>query len=131
MNNSSKSQEAAGESFEHGTGEPLDLNSLNKLYGYETVKELLSMSLDEARGLLKDVDEGIVAGESKAVMAAAHQLKGLAATMTIHGMAQLCATLEKEASRYEWDEARKTRAALDQSFACVEKYIKQILAGEV
>jgi HPt (histidine-containing phosphotransfer) domain-containing protein len=106
---------------------PLDLDGLKKLYGDDTVKELLQMSVDEARGLLDQLDDGIKGKDSKSVAAAAHQLKGLASTMTIEQMATLSFDVENQAKQEQWDAVADTACNLKSLFQSFENFVTDVL----
>jgi HPt (histidine-containing phosphotransfer) domain-containing protein len=106
---------------------PFDLNGLYEMYGKDTVQELLQMSVDEARGLLVQIQDGIAERDSKSVMAAAHQLKGLASTMTINELARLSTELEAAARQESWDSIPETKEKLEIEFAQVAKYVSSVL----
>lgn len=108
---------------------PFDLNGLYDMYGKDTVQELLQMSVDEARGLLVQIREGLDEKESKVVMAAAHQLKGLASTMTINELARLSLELESTARQENWESMEGTLGLLESEFAKVASYVSTVLTG--
>lgn len=106
--------------------EPFDLEKLKELYGDETVKELIEMSLTEARGLIDDLDKGIHDRNGKVVAAAAHQLKGLALTMTIHSLNTLSQAIEQETQRENWEGVAGKQVELKQAFSVFEQYVESI-----
>jgi HPt (histidine-containing phosphotransfer) domain-containing protein len=106
--------------------EPFNLAKLKELYGDDTVKELIEMSLDEARGLIADLDKGISERNSKVVAAAAHQLKGLALTMTIHSLNTISLAIEGEAHREDWERVAGKQVELKQAFNEFEQYVGSI-----
>lgn len=106
--------------------EPLNLAKLRELYGDETVKELLSMSVSEARELVGDVERGIQEKSSKVVVAAAHQLKGLAVTMTIHSLHRVSMQIEGDAHAENWDNVVGRQNQLKQAFSEFEAYVETL-----
>jgi HPt (histidine-containing phosphotransfer) domain-containing protein len=106
--------------------EPLNLARLRELYGDETVKELLSMSVGEARGLVDDVERGIQDKNLKVVAAAAHQLKGLAVTMTIHDLHNISMQIEGDAHAENWDNITGKQNQLRRAFNEFEAYVGTI-----
>lgn len=106
---------------------PFDLSGLNELYGRETVAELLEMSVKEARDLLCQIDTAITERDGRAVMAAAHQLKGLASTMTINDLAQISLELETSARQEQWDTVGGIQERLQAEFRVVADYILSVL----
>lgn len=109
----------------------LDIPALVETYGAEAVKELLEMSLDECSHLLRDLDSGIEAEQSKRTKDDAHQLKGLAATMTMAGIAELALELENCAKEGRWQDARNTYTGLRTLYDSVELKIKAFLNSSV
>jgi HPt (histidine-containing phosphotransfer) domain-containing protein len=107
---------------------PFDIAGLNDMYGQETVAELLQMSVDESRGLLDQIRTGQDEKDSKIVMAAAHQLKGLASTMTINKLAGLCFELESLARQEQWESIPDVADRLNVEFERVRTYIASVLA---
>lgn len=110
------------------SGKPFDIEGLYEMYGKETVGELLQMSVDEARGLLDQIARGIKERDTKAVMAAAHQLKGLASTMTIDKLAKLSFELETSARQEQWDRIPETTSLLEHEYQYVANYVAEVLA---
>jgi HPt (histidine-containing phosphotransfer) domain-containing protein len=110
------------------TAKPFDIDSLYDMYGKETVAELLQMSVDEARGLLDQIARGIEQRDTKSVMAAAHQLKGLASTMTINNLAKLSFELETSARQEQWDDIPATTSRLETEYRQLADYVNEVLA---
>jgi HPt (histidine-containing phosphotransfer) domain-containing protein len=108
---------------------PFDLEGLNQLYGSETVTELLTMSVDECRGLLEKIRTGISGKDSSVVLAAAHQMKGLASTMTINTLAEASLELETAARQERWNDIPLAEERLQEEFKQVESYILQVLGS--
>lgn len=106
---------------------PFDLQALYDMYGQDTVVELLQMSVDEARGLLEQINHGVEQRDSKVVMAAAHQLKGLASTMTINELAKLSFELESSARQEAWESIPDTTVRLANEFEHVAQYVSSVL----
>jgi HPt (histidine-containing phosphotransfer) domain-containing protein len=107
---------------------PFDIQGLYDMYGKDTVAELLQMSVDEARGLMEQIGEGAKEKDSKIVMAAAHQLKGLASTMTINELARLSFELETSARQEGWDTIPDVIEKLHTELEHVATYVAQVLA---
>lgn len=75
----------------------LDIKALEDIYGADTVKELLEMSLEEAGQLIGQIAEGISKQDARAVAQDAHQLKGMCLTMTMNEMSELSRQIESTA----------------------------------
>jgi HPt (histidine-containing phosphotransfer) domain-containing protein len=114
---------------ETNKNQPFNLQELNDLYGKETVFELLQMSVDEGIGLLQQIRTGIEGRDSKNVMAGAHQLKGLASTMTINGLAKVSLELETAAREENWPAIPDLEDRLKSEFEHVARYIATLLSG--
>jgi HPt (histidine-containing phosphotransfer) domain-containing protein len=110
------------------SAKPFDIDGLNEMYGKETVAELLQMSVDEARGLLDQIDRAVQDRDTKALLAAAHQLKGLASTMTINNLAKLSFELESSARQEQWDDVPETAQRLETEYRQVAQYVAEVLA---
>lgn len=109
----------------------LDIPALVETYGAEAVKELLEMSLDECSHLLKDLQSDIEAEQGKRTKDDAHQLKGLAATMTMSGIAELALALENCAKEGRWQDAGNTFAEIRELYDSVQLKIKAFLNSSV
>lgn len=110
-----------------GGNQPFDIQGLYDMYGQETVAELLQMSVDESRGLLDQMIAGSKERDSKLVLAAAHQLKGLASTMTINELAKLSLELESSARNEQWESIGETLKRLESEYQRTAKYISEVL----
>ncbi len=110
-----------------GSNLPFDIQGLYDMYGQDTVAELLQMSVDESRGLLDQMIEGTRDRDSKIVMAAAHQLKGLASTMTINELAKLSFELESSARQEQWESIPDTLTRLESEYQRTAKYVSEVL----
>jgi HPt (histidine-containing phosphotransfer) domain-containing protein len=107
---------------------PFDIDGLYEMYGKKDVAELLQMSVEEARGLLDQIGKGVEHKDSKVVLAAAHQLKGLASTMTINQLAKLSFELETRARQEQWETIPETKQQLETEFQHVAQYVAEVLA---
>lgn len=100
------------------------LDELKALYGEDSVRELLELSLGEARTLIDQLEKGIPAKDARTVSADAHQLKGMAATMTIDRMAELSKKLEFAAKDDVWDDSPQLLADISKCFQELQDYLK-------
>jgi HPt (histidine-containing phosphotransfer) domain-containing protein len=114
---------------ENETKTPFNLKELFDLYGEDTTFELLQMSVDEATGLLQQIRQGIDGRDGKMVMAGAHQLKGLASTMTINALAKISLELETAAREEKWDKIPDAEQRLKTEFAAVAAHIATLLTA--
>lgn len=111
------------------TGQIIRLDELNSLYGADSVKELLGLSLSEARTLIAKLQTAVPAKDSQSVIADAHQLKGMAATMTIDRMAELSKKLEHAAKDNTWNDSPQILSEIQSCFQELEQYLKANFPG--
>lgn len=107
---------------------PLDLESLTSLYGEESVRELIEMSVVESDKLLEKIDAGITNCDAQAVSHDAHQLKGLASTMTMRAVYALARQLESKVKEGDWRDTPELFALLKQAIAELKHYVKPVLS---
>jgi len=105
-----------------------DLPRLTELYGQDGVRELLQSFLSEGESLLKLIDAARQSQNEKEFLAQVHQLKGLAAVMTLQQLEIICRQLEKDAHRAAWDATESGFKQLMSSYDLVKKLINQALA---
>jgi two-component system sensor histidine kinase/response regulator len=105
-----------------------DLPRLTELYGEDGVRELLQSFLSEGESLLNTIDAARESRNEKEFLAQVHQLKGLAAVMTLQQLEIICRQLEKDARRSAWDAIECGLAELISSYDIVKKLINQALA---
>jgi HPt (histidine-containing phosphotransfer) domain-containing protein len=113
-----------------GASPPVDVATLNRLYGEETVKELLEMSVKEARDLVGQITDAVGTRDSKAITAAAHQLKGLASTMTIGDLATVSYEIEQAARQEQWDAIKEKQKSLQKIFDDIDQFVTGFLRKE-
>jgi HPt (histidine-containing phosphotransfer) domain-containing protein len=104
--------------------EIIRLDELKSLYGEDSVRELLELSLGEARTLISSLEIAVPAKNQQAVSADAHQLKGMAATMTIDRLAELSKELEFAAKDNIWDDSPRILSDISKTFIELEQYLK-------
>lgn len=104
--------------------EIIRLDELRALYGEDSVRELLDLSIGEARSLISQLQKGVPSKDQRTVSADAHQLKGMAATMTIDSIAELSKKLEFAAKENVWDGSEKILADIVLRFNELEAYLK-------
>lgn len=108
--------------------ELVNLEELKKLYGEDSVKELVSMSLKEAGTLIEGLRKSVPARDASAVCADAHQLKGMSATMTMSKVADLAYKMELCAKSQTWDECETLLQSVESCFAELEIILSKVLA---
>lgn len=104
--------------------EIIRLDELKSLYGEDSVRELLELSLGEARSLISNLNQTVPAKDRQSVSADAHQLKGMAATMTIDKLAELSKELEFAAKDDVWDDSPRILTEISETFNELETYLK-------
>jgi HPt (histidine-containing phosphotransfer) domain-containing protein len=106
----------------------INLEELKNLYGDDSTKELLEMSMKEGRGLIDALKKSVPAHDAASVSADAHQLKGMSATMTMGKVADLSYKLELSSKSQTWQDCENLIKEIDSSFAAVEEYLRKKLA---
>lgn len=106
----------------------INLDELKSLYGEESTRELLEMSMSEGRGLITALRKSVPARNADSVSADAHQLKGMSATMTMSKVAELSYKLELHSKSQTWQECDSLIESIDSCFSEVEQYLKSVLA---
>lgn len=105
----------------------INLDELKALYGEDSVRELLDMSLKEARGLIAGLKSSVQRHDASAVGQDAHQLKGMSATMTMSRVADLSYKLEQCAKTNTWDDSQSLLQNIESSFLELEDFLKKTL----
>lgn len=106
------------------TADLINIEELKTLYGEDSAKELLEMSLSEARTLIDSLKKSVPQMDAAAVGADAHQLKGMAATMTMVRLSELSYKLEQCAKTKIWDGAGEILQGLESCFAEIQSIWK-------
>jgi HPt (histidine-containing phosphotransfer) domain-containing protein len=99
------------------------------MYGEDSVRELVEMSLGEADKLVESLSENIPAKDIDGVTRDAHQLKGMASTMTLNRIFELSRDLEKAARSYEWDETVALLESIKEALLDLQEYLRPVLSG--
>jgi CheY-like chemotaxis protein/HPt (histidine-containing phosphotransfer) domain-containing protein len=105
----------------------IDLQQLEKLYGEDSVQEILTMFLDEAKGLVIRIDENMKDRDRKELVATAHQLKGVSAAVLTTFLNECSLNLEGAARKGSWEDAERCRAELFEEFNRVTKFVEMVL----
>ena len=106
----------------------INLDELKSLYGAESAKELLEMSLREGRTLIASIKKSLPARNVDAVGADAHQLKGMSATMTMKHLSELSYKLELSAREQTWTDCESLLAQLEAGFGELEQILSKSFA---
>ena len=104
----------------------IDLQSLKSMYGADSVQELVAMSMDEAGKLLESLARNIAVKDSAEVTRDAHQLKGMAATMTLTQIFELSRKLEKAAHDGQWEQTSTLLSEIQTAVHDLQAYLKSM-----
>lgn len=106
----------------------IDLEALKSMYGADSVRELVEMSLGEADKLVEALSKNIPLKDVDAVTRDAHQLKGMASTMTLTKIFEFSRDLEKAARSYDWDQTISLLESIKDSLADLEAFLRPVLS---
>jgi HPt (histidine-containing phosphotransfer) domain-containing protein len=106
----------------------INLNELKSLYGDDSAKELLEMSLHEGQDLITALKKSIPARDTASVAADAHQLKGMTATMTMTRLSELAYKLELSAKSQTWEECDSLVVMIDACFSELAQFLSKVFA---
>jgi PAS domain S-box-containing protein len=109
------------------TEELIDLASLKDLYGEDAVQEILTMFLDEAKGLVDRLNDNLKTRDRNELVATAHQLKGVAAAVLTTYLNKYSLELEGAARAGSWEEAERLKRIVASEFNRVTKFVETIL----
>ncbi len=110
------------------TSSLIDLEALKSMYGEDSVRELVEMSMGEAGKLVESLSENIPRKDIDGVTRDAHQLKGMASTMTLTKIFELSRDLEKAARVYDWDETMSLLQGIKGCLVELEEYLRPVLS---
>ena len=105
-----------------------DFSRLQEVYGNEGMHELLQSFLEEAVTLMQSIETARLNLDDREFLSQVHQLKGLAAVMTLEELEKICRKLEQEARRVAWDEIEQSAKELRLNYDVVKKLIINVLA---
>ncbi len=108
--------------------ELINLDELRSLYGEDSVRELLEMSLKEGRTLIDSLKTAVPAKNAAVVAADAHQLKGMSATMTMNKLSAEAYKLEMVGKNNSFDGSDVMLANIVSMFADIEQLVTKVLA---
>ncbi len=101
------------------SAQALDLSVLEQITGdsVEMLRELLGDFADMSKKLVADMVAGVDRGDVKAIMRAAHTLKGSSGLIGAQALRFKCEALEKAAAQQGIDAARAALPAVEQTHA--------------
>jgi PAS domain S-box-containing protein len=107
--------------------ELIDLESLKQFYGEDSVEEILTMFLDEAKDLFQKIAQHLKNRHQQELVASAHQLKGVTAAVHTPLMHTFSLELERAARDGSWQDAESWQTKLVIEFARVTKFVETSL----
>lgn len=110
------------------TSNQIDLEALKSMYGEDSVRELVEMSLGEAEKLVESLSQKIPQKDVDAVTRDAHQLKGMASTMTLTRIFEFSRDLEKAAKNQDWDNTAQLLSSIKECLADLEAFLRPVLS---
>lgn len=108
------------------TTDLINIEELKNLYGKESAMELLEMSLGEARSLIDSLKKSIPEMDFAQVGADAHQLKGMAATMTMMRLSELSYKLEQCAKNKSCEGAEQLLESMESCYQEIVAECKEL-----
>ncbi len=106
---------------------PIDTAAFAALHGDEhtdLLGDLLLLFLDNARGLMRSLDEAVAARDAAQVAQIAHRLTGSSRYVAAEGFADTCRDLELSARRHDLDQAATTVADLHRQFDQIDEWAR-------
>lgn len=108
------------------TSSQINLEALKSMYGEESVKELVDLSVDEATKLVDSLGRNIPQRDIDEVTRDAHQLKGMASTMTLSQIFEYSRDLEKAARDGKWDQTNNLLGEIRRCLAELQEFLKSV-----
>lgn len=106
----------------------LDVESLNDIFGRESVNELLEIFDKSTDALVQKLTTAIDERNMRVVKSVLHELKGSSSMMRALYLQQLALTMEASANNETWEELEASLPKLKQVFSAVQTRIQSILA---
>lgn len=105
----------------------IDIAQLERLYGEDSVSEILSMFLGEAKSLIADIDESLNSNDRTKLAGSAHQLKGVSSAVLTKRLNDLSEQLERNAAQGTTPEIESVCIKLKKEFDCVTNFVEMLL----
>jgi HPt (histidine-containing phosphotransfer) domain-containing protein len=128
--NAMKEHSSPNNSVPESSNGGIDLAGLKSMYGEESMQEILSMFTEEAQSLLTQMQDGLAARQTGPIKSAAHQLKGVAASVLATDLSLICSHLESEANNAAWTDAQKSLVDLTDELSRVTIFVTQFLQSQ-
>ena len=106
--------------------ELFDYSALESTFGPQSAKKFLNLFASMTPSLLSRLETAISGKRFEAAKAAAHELKGMCATIHITSMVDLCRGIEESAEAADWSNAETLLAELKKTFSAAETSIKNL-----
>jgi len=103
-----------------------DYNALESTFGSHSARKFLNLFASMTPSLLSRLETAINAKRFEAAKDAAHELKGMCATIHIPSMVDLCRGIEESAETSDWSNAESLLADLKRTFNQAETSIKNM-----
>jgi two-component system, sensor histidine kinase and response regulator len=103
-----------------------DYNALESTFGSQSAKKFLNLFASMTPSLLSRLETAISGKRFQAAKDAAHELKGMCATIHIPAMVDLCRGIEESAESADWSNAETLLIELRRTFSAAEASIKNL-----
>jgi HPt (histidine-containing phosphotransfer) domain-containing protein len=110
---------------------PVDLDQLRTIVGddREFMNELCETFVASSTRIVEELTRALSAGDRAALSAMAHKLKGGSSSICAHELAQLAATLEKDAKEKPLTELEHSVSTLRRAFETCAGYVTAAMAA--
>lgn len=103
-----------------------DYSALESTFGPQSAKKFLNLFASMTPSLLSRLETAIGGKRFEAAKDAAHELKGMCATIHITSMVDLCRGIEESAETADWSNAETLLTDLKKTFSAAETSIKNL-----
>ncbi len=103
-----------------------DYSALESTFGPQSAKKFLNLFASMTPSLLSRLETAIGGKRFEAAKDAAHELKGMCATIHITSMVDLCRGIEESAEAADWSNAETLLTDLKKTFSAAETSIKNL-----
>jgi signal transduction histidine kinase/CheY-like chemotaxis protein len=113
------------------TKKPVDMEELRALVGDDRdfMSELCETFVSSSARIVEELERALSAGDRAVVSAMAHKLKGGSTSICAHELAQLAATLEKDAKEKPLPELERSVHSLRRAFDDAAGYVSSVSAA--
>ncbi len=103
-----------------------DYDALESTFGPQSARKFLNLFASMTPSLLSRLETAITGHKHDAAKAAAHELKGMCATIHIPAMVDLCRGIEESTETADWSNAETLLCDLKRTFSAAEASIKKL-----